>query len=223
MGLNFANFNLEASLIILLSVVISITVHEFAHALAADRIGDDLPRRQGRLTLLPTEHFDPLGFIMICWMSFGGIGLGWGKPVQVNPGAFKHPRRDMILIAAAGPFSNLILATIAGLIIRFGGINLLFDLSSGGGYSLIGHFLVQFMGVNLGLMLFNLIPIPPLDGSKILSNLLPFEQSVRYDRFMGQYGFMLLIGLVFLAPQVLWSIIGPAEASIARVIIGPLG
>ena len=217
MGFDFANFDLEASLITLLAVVISITVHEFAHAFAADRIGDDLPRRQGRLTLLPTEHFDPLGFIMIVWMSFGGIGLGWGKPVQVNPGAFKHPRRDMILIAAAGPFSNLILAAITGLIIRLGGLEMLVGAD---GMTLIGHFLIVFLSVNLGLMLFNLIPIPPLDGSKILSNLLPFEQSVRYDRFMGQYGFMLLIGLVFLAPRVLGMIIGPAQAELAALLTG---
>jgi Zn-dependent protease len=217
MGFDFANFDLERSLIVLLCVVISITIHEFAHAFAADRIGDDLPRRQGRLTLLPTEHFDPLGFIMIVWMSFGGIGLGWGKPVQVNPGAFKHPRRDMILIAAAGPFSNLIQAAIAGLIIRLGGLELLVGAD---GMTLIGHFLIVFLSVNLGLMLFNLIPIPPLDGSKILSNLLPFEQSVRYDRFMGQYGFMLLIGLVFLAPRVLGMIIGPAQAELAALLTG---
>src|SRR5687767_9161285 len=218
MGIDLANINLEASLIILLSVVISISIHEFAHAFSADRLGDDLPRRQGRITLLPTEHFDPLGFIMICWMSFGGLGLGWGKPVQVNPGAFKHPRRDMIIVAAAGPFSNLIQAIVAGLIIRIGGLPMLFDATEG--LTLIGHFLLVFLQVNLGLMLFNLIPIPPLDGSKILSNMLPFEQSVRYDRFMGQFGFMLLIGLVFLAPRVLGMMIGPAQAELAALITG---
>src|SRR5947207_5553335 len=93
------NFDPHRFLVNLLVVILSITVHEFAHALAADRIGDDTPRRQGRLTLLPTEHFDPLGFLMIVFTSISGMGMGWGKPVEVNPARFRHPRRDMIIIA----------------------------------------------------------------------------------------------------------------------------
>src|SRR2546423_9040283 len=116
MGIDLANINIERALITLLVVIISIAIHEFGHAFSADRLGDDLPRRQGRVTLLPTEHFDPVGFLMICWLALGGIGLGWGKPVQVNPGAFKHPRRDMIIVAAAGPFTNLVQALIVGTI-----------------------------------------------------------------------------------------------------------
>src|SRR5437016_5273041 len=114
------NINLHSAIIFLIVVVASITVHEFAHAITADRLGDDTPRRQGRITLLPTEHFDPLGFVMIVVMAIYGFGLGWGKPVQVNPGSFRHPRRDMILVSAAGPFSNLCIAVVIGLIMRCG-------------------------------------------------------------------------------------------------------
>src|SRR5438105_12783094 len=127
-------------------IVWSIAIHEFAHAISADLLGDDTPRRQGRVTILPTEHFDPLGFIMIVFIQLGGMGLGWGKPVMINPGNLKHPRRDHIIIAAAGPFSNLCLAVIAGLIMRFTGM----DMYSG----LTGVFLHMFLFTNLSLMFF---------------------------------------------------------------------
>src|SRR2546430_6943345 len=114
MGIDLANINIERALITLLVVIISIAIHEFGHAFSADRLGDDTPRRQGRVTLLPTEHFDPLGFMMIVFMALGGRGLGWGKPVQINPGALRHPRRDQIIITAAGPFTNLWISVVAG-------------------------------------------------------------------------------------------------------------
>ncbi len=217
--MEFTPEKLHWALIYILVVVVSISFHEFAHAFSADRLGDDLPRRQGRLTLLPTEHFDPLGFIMICFLALGGRGLGWGKPVQVNPGAFKHPRRDMIIVAAAGPFSNLLIAIVVGLAIRFAGDAVLYDRN--GFSSLAGDILDAFLRTNLWLMFFNLIPIPPLDGSKILSNMLPFEQSVRYDRAMGQYGFMILIGLVFFGAPLLGQMLGPPSEAVATFLAGP--
>src|SRR5262249_35624429 len=149
---------------------------------------DDLPRRQGRVTLLPTEHFDPLGFMMIVVMALGGTGLGWGKPVQIDPRNHKHPRRDDFIITAAGPFTNLCLALISGLIIRFAG-----DSIKG---SLTEDLLQAFLLTNLGLMFFNLIPIPPLDGSHLLADLLPAEQAHSFGRFMGMYGPIALLLLV---------------------------
>jgi Zn-dependent protease len=211
-GIDLAHIDWNLFLISMLAIVWSITFHEFSHAFAADRLGDDTPRRQGRVTLLPTEHFDPIGFCMLVYLQLGGVGLGWGKPVQVNLAVLRHPRRDNIIITAAGPFSNLCLAVVAGLLMRFTGL----DSHSG----LTGIFLQKFMFINLGLMLFNLIPIAPLDGSRILSSLLPFEQSVRYDRFMGQYGWMLLIGLVFFGSTLLSQILGPPMFSIAHALTG---
>jgi len=217
MGFDLSRIDLHDTLIWLLVVVISISVHEFAHALAADRLGDDLPRRQGRLTLLPTEHFDPVGFLMIVFLALGGVGLGWGKPVQVNPAVFRHPRRDMSLIAIAGPFSNLILAVVCGLLLR---MVVGFQAGPSGEPSLAQELLHAFVVSNLGLMFFNMIPIPPLDGSKVLSNILPFEQSVAYDRTMGQYGVMLLLLLVFLGRGVLGMITGQPTAYLYGLILG---
>ncbi len=219
MGLNLTPAGIHAAIIDIIVVVLSITFHEFGHAISADRLGDDLPRRQGRITLLPTEHFDPLGFIMICVLAFGGLGLGWGKPVQVNPGAFRKPRRDMILVAAAGPFCNLVLAVVFGLILRFLPVSMVYDPQ--GALSLTGEMIQAFLGVNLALMFFNLIPIPPLDGSKILSNLLPFEQSVRYDRVMAQWGIMILLALVFFGGSVLAAMIGPPSYAVSSFLVGP--
>src|SRR5947209_7994520 len=185
MGIDLAHIDWNQFLIFIVVIVVSITVHEFGHAFSADRLGDDTPRRQGRVTLLPTEHFYPLGFMMIVFMALGGRGLGWGKPVQINPGALRHPRRDQIIITAAGPFTNLCIAVVAGLLFRVTHESL--------GGSLTDEFIAAFLTTNLGLMFFNLIPIPPLDGSRILSNLLPIEQARPYDITMGTYGPFLLL------------------------------
>ena len=212
MGFDLTPERIHTGLLYLLAVVVSITVHEFSHALAADRLGDDTPRRQGRITLLPTEHFDPFGFLMVAILAFGGRGLGWGRPVMVNPANLRHPRRDMLLIAAAGPFSNLIIAVVSGLIIRFSGVDTSVNLT--------GEILKTFLFSNLSLFFFNLIPIPPLDGSKVLSNLLPLEQAINYDRVMGQFGFMILFALVFLGGPVVSEIIGRPSAMVATLITG---
>jgi len=212
MGIDLANIDFRQVLLYLFVVVWSITIHEFAHAFAADRLGDDTPRRQGRISLYPQDHFDPLGFMMIVFMALGGRGLGWGKPVQINPAVLRHPRRDDILITAAGPFSNLCLAVISGLLIRFLPVHLLGGLT--------GELLQAFLWTNLSLMFFNLIPIPPLDGSRILSNLLPYELAVRYDRTLGVYGPMLLILLVFVGGSLVWSLIGPPSLATADFITG---
>ncbi len=212
MGIDLSNFDLNRFLIYMVVIIVSISIHEFGHAFAADRLGDDTPRKQGRVTLLPTEHFDPLGFMMIVFMALGGRGLGWGKPVQINPANLKHPRRDDIIITAAGPFTNLCLAVIAGLIMRFA-----FERIDG---TITGDFAQAFLMTNIGLMLFNLIPIPPLDGSHILSDFLPIEQSRAYDRTMGMYGPFILLGLVFLGGPILGQILGPPRMAIAQFLTG---
>lgn len=219
MGFDFEHIDYHRFLESMLVIILSITVHEFSHAFSADRLGDDTPRRQGRVTLLPTEHFDPLGFIMIVMSSLVGAGIGWGKPVCVNPMVFKHPRRDMIIIAAAGPFSNLCLAIIFGLTLRF--LPSTAFIGANGDPSLVYELLLLAVIINLSLMFFNLIPITPLDGSKILSNMLPFEQSVRYDVMMGNYGPFLLLFVIFLGGRtILPVLIGHPTTEAFRLLTG---
>jgi Zn-dependent protease len=215
MGIDLSRIDVHQALVYILVIVLSITVHEFGHAFVADRLGDDTPRRQGRVTLLPTEHLDPIGFLMIVFMAFGGIGLGWGKPVQINPAALRHPRRDDTLITLAGPFANLVLACIAGLTIRF------FQPTLSG---LAEELATTFLFVNLSLMFFNLIPIPPLDGSHVMVNVLPREPAMRYARVMGQYGFMILIALIFFGGPFLYQLIERPSLAVATLITGvPFG
>lgn len=151
-------------------VLIAITFHEFAHAWMADKIGDDTPRRQKRLTLNPLSHMDPIGILMLLF-----VGFGWGKPVEINPNNFNRTisiRKGNALVSLAGPVMNFILAIIFSiiyaLVLAFGGS---FALTEAGG--VICTILVYIISMNVGLGVFNLIPLPPLDGSKVLKAVLP--------------------------------------------------
>ena len=213
-------------------VILSISLHEFGHAISADKLGDDTPRREGRITLWPDKHFDPFGLFMILFTSLAGRGIGWGKPVMVNPRHFRNPRRDMVIVAVCGPVMNLALALFFGLIFRALLMThhaaWVFNLNApdNGRYASVftlpGLFLYAFVTRNLALMFFNLIPVHPLDGSKILSGLLPINLSIQFDNFVGQYGPMLLLGLCFLGPQVIGQVIGPAVSAAFTLIVGPL-
>lgn len=152
------------------AILIAISFHEFAHAWAADKLGDDTPRRQGRLTLNPLKHIDPIGGILLLT-----AGFGWGKPVEINPNNFNRTvsiRKGNALVSLAGPTMNFILAIlfsiIYGLFIKFGGS---FLLTTTGG--IINTVLMYTISINVGLGVFNLIPLPPLDGSKVLLAFLP--------------------------------------------------
>ena len=208
------NIDPKLVLIEIIVLILSIALHEFGHAFSADRLGDDTPRRQGRVTLWPDKHFEPVGFTMMVVTVLFGFALGWGKPVQVNDRNFRHPRRDMILVTICGPLMNLLLAVIAGLIVRFsiasGNVDWLFQTS--------GQFVMAFLDINLALMFFNLIPIPPLDGSKVLSGLLPYDMAVRFERFMGQFGLLLLLLLLF-TPWI-GQILEPAVSQTANLLVG---
>lgn len=160
----------------MISILMGFTVHEFSHALVADKMGDDTPRTMGRLTLNPLAHLDFLGTVFLLL-----AGFGWGKPVIVNPNNFENPKVDNLTVSLAGPISNLVLAGVAGLIYRF------FHLPT-----LLDSFLIIFVFYNLVLMIFNFLPIPPLDGSKILGLFLP--ENVYYS--LQQYGMFLLFGLI---------------------------
>lgn len=159
------------------ALVIAVTIHEFAHAWTAVQLGDPTPKLQDRLTLNPFSHLDPLGTLMLLL-----IGFGWGRPVQFDPYNLDNPRRDAALISIAGPLSNLLLASILSIILRLG----------------IGYgFIPPFIYLNVILALFNLLPIHPLDGGKILVGLLSDDLADEVDLFLQQYGFILLMLIIF--------------------------
>ena len=164
-----------------------IPIHEFAHAWAATKLGDNTPRYQGRLTLNPLAHIDPLG--AICMVL---TGFGWGRAVQVNPFNFKKYRKGMALTSAAGPISNLIVGTIGMVVYKFI-IPFYYSNPTQSLYWLI-VILQYFVIVNVGLAVFNLLPIPPLDGSKILS----YFTGPKFDKFMAQYQQYLSIAFIIL-------------------------
>ncbi|MDP4030987.1 MAG: site-2 protease family protein, partial [Candidatus Beckwithbacteria bacterium] len=166
-------------LLFLPALMIAISVHEFAHALIADRLGDPTPSLQGRLTLNPLKHLDPIGTLMLLFFRFG-----WGKPVEFDPYNLRHPRRDTALISLAGPASNLLVAGILSIIMKLAGIYWL---------SLV-FFPIILISINLAI--FNLLPIPPLDGAKILYGILPRDWADEYNGFMNSYGTILLILLI---------------------------
>ena len=171
-------------LILGLALLVAITIHEFAHALAADQLGDPTPRLQGRLTLNPFAHLDPLGTLMLVI-----IGFGWGKPVQFDPFNLKNPRRDAAIISFAGPLSNIALASILSIILRFATTPF-----SPAPLIIITSYFISF---NVTLAVFNLLPIHPLDGGKILVGLLPPKEAHEVDMFMQRYGMIILLLLIF--------------------------
>ncbi|MCA9866874.1 MAG: site-2 protease family protein [Anaerolineales bacterium] len=205
-------YTIIARIIVLL---VAFTIHELAHAVTADYLGDPTPRRMGRITLNPLKHLDPFGTIMLII-----AGFGWAKPVMVNPMNMRgNPRTSMAIVAIAGPLSNLVMAAIAAVFFRAG----LVDTNSlflGNASSLsLANLLIQFLYINLALAFFNLIPVPPLDGSKILFAILPPELGYRL-RPLEQYGFMILFLVVFLVPQVLNFLVWrPVEAT-AQLLLG---
>jgi Zn-dependent protease len=179
-------------------LVFSLTVHEAAHALTADRLGDSTARLQGRISLNPMVHIDPIGTVLfpLIAMIYGVPILGWAKPVPVSVRGLQRPRRDLILIAVAGPVSNIILAILASLSIRVlfatGGLTSA-GLDVGTPLFLIAR---DTFNINLILAVFNMIPIPPLDGGNVLSNLLPPRQSYQFDTTIRPYGWIILYALM---------------------------
>lgn len=169
---------LLALLLTLPGVIVAITFHEFAHAFVADKLGDDTPRRQGRLNLNPLSHIDPVGFFMLIFAHFG-----WGKPVEINPANFNRKRSmsaQEALVALAGPVMNLIIAIVLTIILfAITTFAPTFILSTTG--MLIGITLQMAISVNIGLGVFNLIPLPPLDGSKILMHFLPYNAKTWFE------------------------------------------
>jgi Zn-dependent protease len=171
-------------------ILLAITIHEMAHGWVAYRFGDPTAKLSGRLTLNPVSHLDPIGTLVF----FLTQAIGWAKPVPINPAYFKNPRKDLIWVSLAGPVANILLAILSTVLLRL-------VLESFGERS---NFLTQpvlYMAyvsiqINLGLAIFNLLPIPPLDGSKVLMGILPSDLAASYQKF-ERYGFLLILILVF--------------------------
>ncbi len=199
-------------------LIIAITIHEFAHAFTADRLGDDTPRRQGRISLLPPDHLDPLGTIMMAITAWFGFGIGWGKPVMTNPANFRSPRRDQGIVAAAGPLSNLLQAVVFAGVVRLTG-----NEPFSGTITPFGLFLVTGVIVNLALMVFNLLPLKPLDGSWIVTAMLPGQMAYRYEVWMLRYGPMVFLLLVVVFRGALGAIIGPPVRFLSSLLLGTPG
>ena len=197
-------------------ILLALSFHEYAHGWMAYRLGDPTAKHEGRLTMNPLAHLDPLGTMMIIIVHFG-----WAKPVPVNPMNLRDPKKDMLWIALAGPVSNVIMAAGLGLILRIMiGMGLRVDGSFLGYFQYMLYFAVM---INLVLAVFNMIPIPPLDGSRILFGLLPTEYEESYLRFQ-QIGPMLLLGLVvvnsFLGIPIFSMLITPFVSLFSSLFVG---
>ena len=184
--------NLYEFLGIIIAFVFALTIHEFAHAWVSDRLGDPTARLMGRLSLNPKVHLDPLGTLMILFASFG-----WAKPVPFDPYNLKHPRRDTALISIAGPVANLIGASISAVLLR---LVLFIPTASSmileGVVTFLVTLLMMFVILNVNLAIFNLIPIHPLDGFKIVEGILPERESKQWASLQG-LGIFLIILFVF--------------------------
>ncbi len=208
---------METLLLIAPPILLALTFHEYAHAYVADKYGDDTAKQSGRLTLNPLAHLDPLGTIMIFIVHFG-----WAKPVPVNPYKLKNPKKDMLWISASGPLANMILALMSGILLRF----IYSIVGAPDQHSIIGvliFMVVMSMQINLALAIFNVLPIAPLDGSKILFGLLPSKHEGKIY-FLNRYGPFILIGLIVFGRvtgvSVLGGLIWPFVEFFSKIFAG---
>lgn len=172
-------------LLTLPAVLWAISFHEFCHGYAAKLVGDPTAERSGRLSLNPLDHFDLVGTLMLLL-----VGFGWAKPVPINTRYFRHPRRDLVIVSLAGVAGNILTAVVCVLFLRFLG-DPWYRLAGRAGITV----LVQMIAINMGLAAFNLIPIPPLDGSRVLEAFLPFKY-LRYYYWLERYGMIILLVLL---------------------------
>ncbi|MFA5626858.1 MAG: site-2 protease family protein [Thiohalomonadaceae bacterium] len=198
---------LQRVVVWVLPVLFAITVHETAHGWMALQLGDPTARMLGRLTLNPIKHIDPMGTILVpgLLLMLGGFLFGWAKPVPVTWENLRHPKRDMALVAIAGPLSNLLMAVFWALIIRLG-----MELGAGNAAAMyLVYSGVAGIFINTVLMVLNMLPLPPLDGGRVLVGLLPGPLSWKVSR-LEPYGFPILLALMFtgLLGKILWPAIG---------------
>lgn len=203
-------------IVILLTVlIVSLSVHEAAHAWTSNKLGDPTARMLGRLTLNPLSHIDWIGTVLFPLIAiFSGFPLlGWAKPVPVDMRMLRHPRRDFAIVAAAGPISNLLLATAGAVVIHLMiGAGLVGDRALPLAYSI----LLQFVSLNVLLAIFNLLPVPPLDGGNVLAGLVP-ESIARVIDAMRPWGFLILYALLF--SGVLGTIVRPVSDAVRGLLL----
>jgi Zn-dependent protease len=197
-------------LILLPGIIIGLSFHEFAHGWVSYKLGDPTPKNQGRLTLNPKAHFDPFGFLALIFMGFG-----WGIPVEINPNYYKHKRRDELLVACAGVTMNLILAIVAAFIVKIIFASNPYIMGTTYGEILI-EIMMGIISINIVLLVFNLIPIPPLDGFNVITQIFNLRGTKFYDTVYNK-GFIIL--LVLLLAGVIGKIISPAFNFIYGLII----
>ncbi len=202
-----------------LPVIFAVTVHEVAHGWVASRLGDNTAKNLGRLTLNPIKHIDPIGTILVpaVLLYLGGFLFGWAKPVPVNWHNLKNPKKDMILVALAGPGANLMMAILWALVIKLGfvladqnptiGLPLIYTGSAG-------------IFINLILMTLNLLPIPPLDGSRVLAGFLPNQLAYQFSK-LERWGFPILVALIALGW--LGKLIGPPIYYMQNILLSVFG
>jgi Zn-dependent protease len=194
--------------VVAIFLLVAFPVHEFSHAWAAFKLGDSTARYQGRLSLNPIRHFDPIGgTILAISVLLAGIGIGWAKPTPVNPYNLRYDRRGETIVAVAGPISNLVMAAIVAIPIRLiaGDPSMLQAVLSNGTATFVLNVAILFVQVDVLLLVFNLIPIPPLDGWRGLLGLVDARTAYNLRPF-EQYGFVILILLIFVAPTFIGSI-----------------
>jgi Zn-dependent protease len=195
-------------LLVLTVLIASLSVHEAAHAYAADRLGDSTARLLGRLSLNPVVHVDPIGTVLFPLIAFlTGVPLiGWAKPVPVDARHLRHPKRDFALIAAAGPASNILMAVAAAVLLAVVPGAAPGDIATRAVVGPLDQFLTLFVYVNVLLAVFNMIPVPPLDGGNVLLGVLP-PGPARVVEFLRPYGFLILYALMLTG--VLSTMLGP--------------
>jgi len=202
-------------------LLVAFPIHEFAHAWAAYQLGDGTAKLFGRLTLNPVAHFDPVGGTILALsflVSGGSFAFGWAKPTPVNPSNLRGGRQGEALVAAAGPISNLVLAAGAAIPLRY----LLGEPALIGDFGIVLQTLGYFVLINVILMIFNLFPVPPLDGSKVLFAFLPPRLAWQWRPVLEQYGFVLILLLFFFPPgnSIGGRILGPILDAVLSLLVG---
>ncbi len=200
-------------IIVGLCLIVAITIHEFGHAVADMIEGDPTARLEGRLSLNPAAHLDPFGALMIVL-----VGFGWGKPVPIQPANMRSQRYGSAIVGIAGPLTNVILAFGTAVVARAANIPLFIGFGGGLGITLPERLASGFIFINVLLLLLNLIPVPPLDGSRIVSALLPPDKQ-KYVYFMDRWGFVILLVLALLVlPSILGRIAGGVDQEVLRLV-----
>lgn len=202
--------NIAGWLMTVTALILGITFHEWAHAIVADKLGDDTPRKQGRITLWPLAHLDPIGTVLMLISTFIGFGIGWGKPVMTRPGNYKiNPRLGSVLVSIAGPLSNLVIAAVFGLFFRF---NLLPSNPA------FVDWMYVIVSVNATLFIFNLLPLHPLDGSKIVLACFPLAVAERISLIYSQVSLILFMTMMF--TRTFYLVLGPLRDTLMPLLVG---